>query len=326
MSKIHVRGFQNLGNTCYLNSCLQLLVHCDAFTKKIQTEELPLIQTCNELETFVKWIELQRSYIQSEEGKVVNPVDFVRSFIGYCHRHNPSFHMFHQNDTSEFLTMMLTIFHECFKHKQNLNIIGTPTTEEDFIANICYEFLKKEVAREYSYVSDVFTGIAYSKIVSDTTTRHVPELFTVLHIPAEGSTLEECMKLYCNTETLDGENKWYNEDTKTYEVATKQTSYWSFPEVMFIVLKRVTARMHKLTHKIEIPMEMELDDYPSQCKRKYRLTGVCNHYGSSYGGHYTANVLSRGKWYHCNDSSVQEMSVESDVVTEAAYCVMFVRE
>jgi ubiquitin C-terminal hydrolase len=58
---------------------------------------------------------------------------------------------------------------------------------------------------------------------------------------------------------------------------------------------------------------------------KYELYGVCNHSGSTMGGHYTAYVKNaNGKWYHFNDTSVTEVS-ETSIVTPKAY-VLFYRK
>ena len=53
---------------------------------------------------------------------------------------------------------------------------------------------------------------------------------------------------------------------------------------------------------------------------------MSNHYGSLSGGHYTAFIknVTKGKWFHMDDSSVTEKS-ESKVKTKAAYVLFYRR-
>lgn len=57
----------------------------------------------------------------------------------------------------------------------------------------------------------------------------------------------------------------------------------------------------------------------------YDLHGVINHYGSLYGGHYTAFAKNSttGKWFHYNDSVVNEVTSETEIVSDAAYVLFY---
>ena len=46
--------------------------------------------------------------------------------------------------------------------------------------------------------------------------------------------------------------------------------------------------------------------------------------GGSQGGHYTAHVKNAsGKWYLFNDTQVKEITDESKIVTQQAYCFFY---
>ena len=56
----------------------------------------------------------------------------------------------------------------------------------------------------------------------------------------------------------------------------------------------------------------------------YDLYGICNHSGSSYGGHYTAFIKNaNGKWYHFNDTNVKEITNLQELITPKAYCLFY---
>jgi len=72
---------------------------------------------------------------------------------------------------------------------------------------------------------------------------------------------------------------------------------------------------------------LDLSKYVVGYKKKsyiYELYGVCNHGGSVLGGHYTSYVKNaNGKWYHFNDTSVQEVPLIQSIVSPKAYCLFY---
>ena len=56
---------------------------------------------------------------------------------------------------------------------------------------------------------------------------------------------------------------------------------------------------------------------------KYQLYGVCNHYGGSRGGHYTAHVKNaNNKWYCYNDTNV-DLIPDEKIISSHSYCLFF---
>ena len=97
-------------------------------------------------------------------------------------------------------------------------------------------------------------------------------------------------------------------------------------------MKRFNQQLHKI-QKNQILVTFPLDDldlskYVIGYKKesyKYELFGVCNHSGNVLGGHYTAYVKNANdKWYHYNDTIVQEITSDK-IVTPGAY-VLFYRK
>ena len=94
--------------------------------------------------------------------------------------------------------------------------------------------------------------------------------------------------------------------------------------------------------QIDFPFDLDLKDYvinpklPDDWDTKaaeipqvnYELFAVSNHFGSMTGGHYTAyakNHFSQ-KWYNFNDSSVSEVTDESEIISDAAYVLFYRRK
>jgi ubiquitin carboxyl-terminal hydrolase 8 len=150
-------------------------------------------------------------------------------------------------------------------------------------------------------------------------------------------TLHDCFDAYCARERLDGENSWWNEKTNQKQPVDKYLTFWSLPEVMIINLKRFSqtsthGRYKKNTTSVAIPLHnvsfsKYVSGYNSE-KYVYDLFGVCNHTGSTDGGHYTATVrVADGRWFNFDDASVSEVvnMPESHIHGTSPYCLFYRR-
>jgi ubiquitin C-terminal hydrolase len=127
---------------------------------------------------------------------------------------------------------------------------------------------------------------------------------------------------------LEGENAWYNEETKQKENIQKKIIFWSFPSILIIDLKRFNSRNIKNQQHISFPLDnLDLSEYVIGYKKNnyvYDLYGVCNHSGGVLGGHYTSYVKNaNGKWYHFNDTSVNEVGLIDSIVSPKAYTLFY---
>jgi ubiquitin C-terminal hydrolase len=135
--------------------------------------------------------------------------------------------------------------------------------------------------------------------------------------------------MFCKTEVLEGDNAWFNESTGSKEDIKKQFSFWNFPKILVISLKRFSPDgTQKINNNIEFPLnDLDLSNYVrgyNASSYKYDLYGVCNHMGGVMGGHYTAFVKhAENKWIHFNDSSVELVDDPNKIITPLAYCLFY---
>jgi len=329
-------GLINLGNTCFLNSCIQVINH---------TYELHELFDSNKITKYIKsdisdsdiikeWDDL-RKVMWSNNGTVspnrfVNNVQKVASI-----KKKELFTGWSQNDMPEFLLFMIDCFHNSLSRKINIKISGKVENTVDNLAVKCYTMLKDVYSKEYSEIMDLFYGIYVSVLVSmDGSINHTinPESFFVLDLPIpikSDITLYDCFDLFTKSEILSGNNAWLNEKTNEKEDVKKQIMFWNFPKILVITLKRFSYDgMSKIDNLIDFPLEdLDLSKYVTGYNSSsyvYDLYGVCNHIGNVYMGHYTAFVKnSMDEWVHFNDSSVEIVKNRKMIITPMAYCLFY---
>jgi len=336
-------GLVNLGNTCFLNSCLQALNHTyemnavldELFEEKGQKKAL--IKNSVDSEILKEWNDL-RTVMWSQNG-VVSPNKFVFNVHKIAKQKNKEiFTGWSQNDMPEFLLFIIECIHNSISRSVNIRISGTSVNETDQLAICCYKMLKDTYHKEYSEIMDLFYGILVSEIVSlDGKKKHSikPENYFILDLPIPSTcggnsvNIYDCFDAYVRPELLVGENAWYNEKTKSKEDIQKRITFWSFPKILIITLKRFSPDgTSKKNDLIDFPLDnLDLSKYIdgyNASQYKYELYAICNHIGNVYMGHYTAFVKNHNnEWIHFNDESVEVMKTSDNIKTPMAYCFFY---
>jgi hypothetical protein len=150
---------------------------------------------------------------------------------------------------------------------------------------------------------------------------------------AGGVELEQCLEKFSEEEALDAENTWYCDKCKEHRQATKKLQIWSLPPVLVLHIKRFSAQgmwRRKNDTPVNFPYTIDLRPFvlhfPDDVDTTYELQAVSNHYGSTGGGHYTAFAKhSETKVWHKFDDSHTAVVDAKDVVTAAAYVLIYVR-
>ena len=288
-------GLANLGNTCFLNSCLQVLNHIYELRTMISSQRLQHdtgshAKANAERGLFREWTELQN--LMWTCNSIVAPnkfVEYVQQLAEYKGR--DLFTGWAQNDLPEFLLFLIETFHMGIARTTQIRISGTEHTPTDRLAVECYRVLQQVYEKEYSEIMDLFYGIQISEIAPiDATSKSnqdsipdaysiKPEPYFILDLPMPSRrrsdsidvhlnlsvhsnidrdiTLYDCLDLYVQPEVLTGDNEWYNEKTGKKETVLKRMLFWNFPPILVMTLKRFGGPhgMTKRNDQVKFPLE-----------------------------------------------------------------------
>ena len=328
-------GLCNLGNTCFINSCIQVLSHTYEFNDFLECGNYKRrLKQKYDSALLIEWDNLRK--MLWNENCIISPGQFLKTIQKIAEiKQIHIFTGFSQNDLSEFLLFIVDCFHNSLSREVNMTINGCIQNEIDKVAVKCYEMIQNMYSKEYSEIWNLFYGVHVSQIISIENNRvmnYIPEPYFMIHLPIPSNNkspnLYDCFDLYSEGEVLEGDNAWYNETTQQKENVKKNLIFWSFPNILVIDLKRFNSKNVKNQILVDFPLgNLDLSKYVIGYKKEsyiYDLYGVCNHSGSVFGGHYTCYVKNANdKWYHFNDTSVTEVGLTEKIISPKAYCLFY---
>jgi ubiquitin carboxyl-terminal hydrolase 8 len=330
-------GLANLGNTCFINSCMQVISHTYELNYFLDNENYKKkLQKKYDSALLLEWDNLRK--IMWNSNCVISPAKYIKTIQKVAKiKGLEMFTGYSQNDLPEFLLFLIDCFHNSLSREIKMTISGKTQNETDEIAVKCFEMIKNMYSKEYSEIWNLFYAVHVSEINELSSGKQLqitPEPYFMIDLPIpsknKSPSLIDCFNHYVEGEILEGENAWYYEKTKSKINIRKKIQFWSFPNILVIDFKRFNNRFQKNQTLITFPLEnLDLSNYVIGYKKesyKYDLYGVCNHSGGVMGGHYTAYVKNaNGKWYHFNDTNVSEVGVSESIISSKAY-VLFYRK
>jgi len=327
-------GLVNMGNTCFINSCMQILSHTYELNSFLEDEKYKKkIKKNGDSVLLIEWDNLRKMLWKS--NCIVSPGKFIKTIQKIARTKGIDiFTEYSQNDLPEFLLFVIECFHNSLARDIKMTITGIAQNETDEIALKCFEMVKNMYSKEYSEIWNMFYAIHVS-VIEDLETgekyKITPEPYFMIDLPIptdnKQPTLEDCLNYYVEGETLEGENAWFCEEKEKKINIKKKIQLWSLPNILVIDFKRFNNQSKKNQILITFPTDLDLSKYVIGYKPesyKYELYGVCNHSGSVMGGHYTSFIKNaNGKWYHFNDNEVSELGTNDSIVSPKAYVLFY---
>ncbi|KAG5475361.1 hypothetical protein LSCM1_03474 [Leishmania martiniquensis] len=329
------RGIVNLGNTCYMNSVLQVL-NSTPLGQYFLTDDYVshLIATKGKLTRLINSFSFVIRELNRADCNFSVSASPFKDALGEYYE---GFQNSNQQDANEFLRVVLDGIHGALNMNES-NRIAFPEidnskgTDDDLARRYWAQYYQKNS----SIIVDYCAFQERSAIICPSC-NHQSRSFNVslsieIPIPWTSSkvSLDDCFAAYCREEILDNSSMYMCPNCRQKVNARKQLLFYSAPPVLFITLKRFRCygdftTASKVNSSVFFSKTLNIALYmcSSFSKTKYHLVGVVNHQGNMHGGHYTADAVGAdGVWCHFSDERVTKADVADN---NLAYILCYVR-
>jgi len=359
---VSMRGLINMGNTCFMGSALQVLLHCDSLIEFfLSSSHLP--SECSKRKSNPASVclacEFGVLFDQNYSG-MVQPFA-PHQFLHALWRSSKHLSGYEQQDAHEFLISTLNQLHTDlggthFTCKCPVHAAFTGVLQSDVTCLSC-----GTVNPSFDPFLDISLDIASSGFVIDPNTSSL--------------TLRECFQLFTHAEKLSPNTYLCSNCNHTYQEATKQLSIRAAPSILTIHLKRFEHSFStvKIDTFVQFPLEFSLFDYttegvhlsnelsrisaastvgcsifsvgggesslsasiidPQYNYKKYsetmlyRLVATINHTGGVDSGHYISYIVQPDDpsiWFKFDDALVSKVPI-STVLNSNPYMLFYQR-
>lgn len=332
-------GLLNLGNSCYLNSALQIIANLHELNEHINLQLRESIDINNLDSRLMKeWNDLR--ILMWNKNVIISPNRFKKTIEYVSDKKNwDSFSGHEQNDANEFLFFLLNIFHVSLKKKKDdKSLLKWFLSNEQIFLRKKYRGFNdffNSTHSEYSCVDYLLTTYFKVQYIDKDTKKIIATKYENVYsidLPLNKLSVFDCLKELFEPEELskENDNQYYDDKEKIYKDVIKKTYVFQTSKYLFIQLKRWNMNLKKNQRIIHYDVNDTLslanyqyDKNKEAMSKNYELFGIINHSGNIYGGHYTSTIKNaNGKWYDYNDGMITEIS-PNKVIGNKNYCLIY---
>ena len=305
-------GFDNRGNTCFLNSVLQCIVYtppvANYFLKTNHHSHCHINGFC----AACALSDLIRKCLPANRGNSHNNM-MHRSitpsiFVSRLHAIAKTMRLGRQEDSHEFLRFLIDAVSRGFNKNSSTSGKLNPVTA-------IFEF----------HLQSTVTCLSCKK------QSHAKDPAMDLMLDIKGcNSIDKALALFSRKDMLNGRNRYKCEHCKKLCDASKQMFIASPPNILCMQLKRfefTASGQRKISNYVSYPEALDLPYHTGHKvhHKQYDLYGVLVHSGNtSRSGHYYSFVKAPNDiWYCMDDSSVSQIK-KTKILQQNAYILFYV--
>ncbi|KAJ6758688.1 UBIQUITIN CARBOXYL-TERMINAL HYDROLASE [Salix koriyanagi] len=340
-----LRGLNNLGSTCFMNSVLQALLHAPSFWNYFLSERHGP-ETCKKRSSDQLCLACDFgvicSAVYSGNRTPYSPAQFLYSWW----HHSANLASYEQQDAHEFFISVLDGIHEREGKDWNSN------KDDGGCQCIAHRVFSGMLRSDVTCTACGFTSTTYDPCVDislnmDTTNFSSVDVASKSVRPNEDtgrSTLLACLDLFTRPERLGSDQKLYCQNCQERRDSMKQMSIKRLPLVLSLHIKRfehssLRRSSRKIDWFLQFPFSLDMTPYlspsivrnrfgnrifgfesdESDISSEFEVFAVVTHSGMLDSGHYVTYLRLQDQWYKCDDAWITEVD---ERIVRAAQCYM----
>ncbi|GFY96796.1 ubiquitin-specific protease 22 [Actinidia rufa] len=346
-----LRGLNNLGNTCFMNSVLQALLHAPPLRNYFLSDHHNH-ETCRKRSSerlcLPCDIDVIFSAVFSGDRTPYSPAQFLYSWW----QHSEDLACYEQQDAHEFFISMLDRIHE--KEGKARNTIK----ENGDCQCIAHRVFSGMLRSDVTCMTCGFTSTTYDPCVDislnlNMNTPSSANLANKSIKPAENNgttTLVGCLDLFTRPEKLGSDQKFFCQNCQERQDSLKQMSVRRLPSVLCLHVKRfehspIKKMSRKIDWHLQFPFSLDMSPYlsssivrkrfgnrifafegdESDISTDFEVFAVVTHSGMLESGHYVTYLRLKNQWYKCDDAWITEVDKEV-VKASQSYLIYYVQK
>ena len=307
-NQYNLKGFENIGNSCYINSFLQILFHTPNFINNLKKE----------YENSYNKSSLIKNLIDLSE---TNNKKYLYSIQDYMKNISSNYGPFLQADSQNFGMDLLNEIIINIKGKENFssdyenqndNEIMVDLYKKDKYKNFINKYQKNEISIEKMFLINEYKIFYVSNQVSnirfDSSFQIELSIQNNRNNYLDEYSLKDLLDFKFVTEFEQKQNM-YNNSLENNNFIAKLCK---LPEILIITISRTILEEKFKNQKIKFPKIIDILDYIdkdliNKKNTKYKLFGINEKSGNSKtSGHYYSYIYIDNKWYLFNDTETKQ--------------------
>ena len=322
-------GLNNLGNTCYFNTCFQILMHSEDFIKRLIAKKslISEISTPITYQFYSLCVELVNTKKPS-----IEPDNFIK-ILGKKHPELKKIIGISQFDTQELCRILLEDINNELNEVKFKGIYKELNTDGKSKLECCKEFENFSKSRESSIVIDTFYGQIINIFIckckyENYSFQKMIDFPLLLPEDKDFTSINDLLNNYFSNEKI----KFKCEGCYKNRTHKKEMKITQPPNILILSLQRINHRTEtKNKCKVEFSEKLNIKDYIDKDSEhidecNYNLFGIACHAGDFTFGHYFALIKLNDKdWYDFNDSKVKYYgdNIDKDSIFSYAYILFY---